>query len=127
MIRLQRTGRTNDAAFRIVVTEKARAAKTGKVVEYVGSYHPKTKAVTLKKGRVEYWMSVGAKPSDTLTNLLIEQKVISGKKINVLPKKTVEKKEGVVQSAPATEGASAAEEPVAEAGVDASSEEVLAT
>jgi small subunit ribosomal protein S16 len=110
MIRLQRTGRTNDASFRIVVVEKARAAKTGKVVEFVGSLHPKTKALTLKKDRIEYWMSVGAQPSDTMKNLLIEQKVLTGKKVNVLPKKTVAAKEEVATPAAASVEAAAPKE-----------------
>jgi len=119
MIRLQRTGRKNDASFRILVTEKARSAKTGNVVEFVGSYYPKTKDIQLKKDRILYWISVGAQPSDTLRNMLISQGVIEGKKVNVLPKKTytkpvVEEKAPVV--APVVEEAPAAieETPVVE-------------
>lgn len=96
-IRLQRIGRINSPAYRIVVTENARAAKTGNFVEKVGTYNPKTKERTLNEERVKYWMSVGAKPSDTMHNMLISMGVISGKKINVLPKFVEPAKEEVVE------------------------------
>lgn len=94
IIRFQRVGRRNDPSFRLIVTDSRRAAKTGSFLEILGSYNPKTKAVTLKKDRVLEWKKNGAQVSDTAHNFLISQKVIEGKKINVLPKKTVPKKEG---------------------------------
>lgn len=112
MIRFQRIGRTNDPAFRIVLVEKERAAKTGRVTEQLGSYNPKTKALSLDGEKVKYWIGKGAQPTDSIHNLLIKEGVIEGKKINVLPKKTVPKKEeeAVVEAAPV-----AAEAPAAEA------------
>ena len=89
MIRFQRIGRTNDPAFRIVLTEKERAAKAGAIVERLGTYNPKTKAFTLEAERVKYWIDRGAQPTDSVHNLLVSKGVIVGKKINVLPKKTV--------------------------------------
>lgn len=93
VIRYQRVGKRNDAAFRIVVIEKQEGPKSGNVTEYVGSYHPKTKEVTLNEERIKYWISVGAQPSDTVNNLLISKGVIEGEKVNVLPKKSPIKKE----------------------------------
>lgn len=93
MIRFQRIGRTNDPAFRIVLVEKERAAKTGRVNEVLGTYNPKSKAMTLNEARVKEWIGKGAQPTASIHNLLISKKIIEGKKINVLPKKTVEKKE----------------------------------
>lgn len=87
MIRFQRIGRTNDPAFRIVVLEKARAAKTGRITEQLGTYNPRTKAVTLNEAKVKEWISKGAQPSPTMHNFLITRGVIEGKKINVLPRK----------------------------------------
>ena len=92
-IRLQRTGRINQPAYRIIVTEHARAAKTGAFVEQLGTYNPTTKAHTLNEERVKYWLSVGAKASGTMHNMLVRLGIVSGKKVNVLPKKTVAKKE----------------------------------
>ncbi len=93
MIRFQRIGRTNDPAFRISVLEKARAAKAGNIVEQLGTYNPKTKALTLNEEKVKYWMSKGAQLTDSLRNLLISKGIIGGKKVNVLPKKTPIKKD----------------------------------
>ena len=113
MIRFQRIGRTNDPAFRIVVLEKERAAKAGNILELLGTYNPRSKALTLDAEGVKEWISKGAQPTDSIHNLLINQGVIQGKKINVLPKKTVPKKE---EEAPAALAAAAPEAsaPVAE-------------
>ena len=85
MIRLQRIGRRNDAAFRIAVLEKARAARAGRVVEALGSYNPKTKAFTLDETRAKEWMAHGAEPTDTLRNLFIAKGVMTGKQVDVFP------------------------------------------
>lgn len=98
MIRFQRTGRTNDPAFRIVVLEKERAAKAGNIVELLGTYNPHSKAMTLDEEQVKYWMSKGAQPTDSIKNLLINKKVIEGKKVNVLPKKTPQKNEAAIKA-----------------------------
>lgn len=99
MIRFQRTGRTNDPAFRIVLLEKARAAKDGNIVELLGTYNPRSKALTLNDERVKEWIGKGAQPTDSIRNLLITKGVIGGKKVNVLPKKTPQKKEGAEKEA----------------------------
>ena len=93
MIRFQRIGRTNDPAFRIVVLEKERAAQAGNIVEQLGTYNPKSKALTLNAEQVKHWIAMGAQPTDSIRNLLINQKVIEGKKVNVLPKKSPQVKE----------------------------------
>lgn len=102
MIRFQRIGRTNDAAFRIVLVEKERAAKTGRINEVLGSYNPHSKATNLKEERIKEWMSKGAQLTPTVHNFFITKGIISGKKINVLPKKTVPKKEEAAPVAEAT-------------------------
>lgn len=88
MIRFQRIGRTNDPAFRIVVLEKERAAKAGNIVELLGTYNPRSKALTLNEERVKHWIAQGAQPTGSIHNLLVNKSVIQGKKVNVLPKKT---------------------------------------
>ncbi|MHB8710619.1 MAG: 30S ribosomal protein S16 [Minisyncoccota bacterium] len=98
MIRFQRIGRTNDPAFRIAVLEKERAAKTGNVVELLGTYNPRSKALTLDAARVKEWIAKGAQPTDSIRNLLITKGVITGKKVNVLPKKTPPKREEVAEA-----------------------------
>lgn len=111
MIRFQRIGRTNDPAFRIVVLEKERAAKAGNIVELLGTYNPRSKALTLNEEQVKYWISKGAQPTDSIHNLLINKGVIQGKKINVLSKKTPQKKEGEEGAAPVVEAPAAEELP----------------
>ncbi len=95
MIRFQRIGRTNDPAFRIVLLEKERAAKAGNIVELLGTYNPRSKALTLDEARVKAWIAKGAQPTDSIWNLLIMKGVIVGKKVNALPRKTPQNKEVV--------------------------------
>lgn len=113
MIRFQRIGRANDPAFRIVVLEKERAAKAGNVTDLLGTYNPRSKALTLDDARVKEWIAKGAQPTGSIRNLLITKGVIGGKKVNVLPKKRPQKSaEAEVAPAPVVESVA---EPVAEA------------
>lgn len=93
-IRLQRVGKNKEARFRMIVTDSRYAAKTGKFLEVLGAYDPEKKIRQINKDRILYWMSKGALASGTVHNMLISEKVIEGKKINVLPKKRPIKKEG---------------------------------
>ena len=86
-IRLQRIGRKNDPSFRAVLTDSKNSTKSGKFLEILGTYNPKAGEKNLNNDRIKYWMSQGAKCSDTMHNFLVHDKVIVGKKINVLPKK----------------------------------------
>jgi len=95
-IRFQRTGRKNDPAFRIVVTEHTASPRAGTNAAVVGSYHPKTKATAIDADAVKSWLAKGAKASGTVHNLLVSKGVIEGKKVNVLKKKTP-----IVKEAPA--------------------------
>lgn len=87
MIRLQRIGRKNDPAFRVVLTESQNGPKSGAFKEILGSYTPKTGVVQFTKDRVLHWISQGAQLSDTVHNFLITQKIIEGKKKNALSRK----------------------------------------
>ena len=86
-IRLQRIGRKNDPSFRAVLTDSKNSTKSGKFLEILGTYNPKAGEKVLNNDRIKYWMSQGAKCSDTMHNFLVHDKVIVGKKVNVLPKK----------------------------------------
>lgn len=108
MIRFQRIGRTNDPAFRIVVLEKERAAKAGNIVEQLGTYNPRSKALTLDEAHVKEWIAKGAQPTDSMHNLLINKGVITGKKVNVLSKKTPQKNEAAIAAEAAAAVATAA-------------------
>jgi small subunit ribosomal protein S16 len=122
-IRLQRTGRTNNPSYRVVVTEHTNGPKSGRAVESVGSYNPKSKERTLNAERITYWLSKGAQASGTMHNMLVSAGIVKGKKVNVLPKKTVPKKdEPAVEAAPAA-AAPVAEEPKADEVVEEKKEE----
>lgn len=90
-IRLFRIAKKNQPFFRIVVIEKKSPPRGGRPLEILGFYNPLKKERLLKKDRILYWMSVGAKPSDTVYNLLIKDGVLKGKKA-ALHKKPKEKK-----------------------------------
>ena len=70
-IRLRRAGSKKRPFFRIVVTD-SRAARDSSFVEILGHYNPRTKPalVDIKQERVDYWISKGAQPSDTVRTLL---------------------------------------------------------
>lgn len=93
MIRLQRVGRRNHAEFRVVVTESTRGPKSANYVEIVGHHNPHTDKTVINAEKVKQWIAKGAQVSPTVHNLLVTHKITSGKKINVLPKKTPVSKE----------------------------------
>ena len=98
-IRLQRVGRKNAPSFRLIVTEKILKPKTTEFAELLGNYNVKSGKFTAKADRVKYWIGVGAQVSPTVRNLLISEKILEGKKVNVLPKKRPIKKEETKASA----------------------------
>jgi small subunit ribosomal protein S16 len=71
MIRLARTGARKQPHYRIVVIEKERA-RNGRPVEVVGTYNPRTNPaeIVLERGRVDYWVSKGAKMSDRVSKIV---------------------------------------------------------
>ncbi|MEK9182134.1 MAG: 30S ribosomal protein S16 [Patescibacteria group bacterium] len=88
-IRLQRVGRKNEPSFRIVLVDSKMGPKSGKALEILGSHDFREGKGNNKINgeRIKYWISNGAQVSETMHNMLVNEKVISGKKINVLPKK----------------------------------------
>ena len=74
-IRLRREGALNRPYFKVVVADK-RSPRDGKFIEIVGTYDPKKRGMnsTLKLERIEYWISKGAQPSDTVRSLIKKNK-----------------------------------------------------
>lgn len=89
MIRLQRVGRKNDPSFRVVITDSRNSTKSGKFIEIAGSYDARKGKPSLKEERIKYWLSVGAKPSATVHNLLADAGIISGPKLDVSAKSAI--------------------------------------
>lgn len=70
-IRLSRFGTKNEPHYRVAVSE-ARSRRDGDAVEYLGAYNPNAKGnpLNIKVDRYDYWISKGAKPSDTVHALV---------------------------------------------------------
>jgi small subunit ribosomal protein S16 len=115
IIRLQRTGKKNQADFRIVLAQKtASAAK--KFVEVLGSYNPRKKAFVVKnEERLKYWLAQHVELSPTMHNLLVSNKLLDAKKVKAFstPKKNAEE----ISSASATPASAeaTADKPAADA------------
>jgi small subunit ribosomal protein S16 len=116
-IRLQRIGRKHEPAFRLVLTDSKNSTKSGKFLEVLGNYDARHgEQAAFKADRISYWMGTGAQVSDTVHNLLVDKKIITGKKVNTLPlKKAIVKDVPVVEAPKAEAPVAAAPAPVAEA------------
>ena len=70
-IRLTRVGAIHNPHYRVVVAE-ARSRRDGAAVELLGTYAPRNKGeqIKLDLARVDYWISKGAKPTDTLNSMI---------------------------------------------------------
>lgn len=70
-IRLRRTGSKKRPFFRVVVSD-SRTARDSRFVEVLGHYNPRTKPETLdiKRDRLDHWVKLGARPSDTVRTLV---------------------------------------------------------
>ena len=79
VIKLSQKGKKNKKMFRLIVSEKGRDPY-GNVLENLGSYNPHSKELAVKADRVKYWLSKGSQMTATINNLLIEKKIIEGKK-----------------------------------------------
>ena len=74
-IRLRREGTKNSPYYKVVVADK-RSPRDGKFIEIIGTYDPKKpgRNSTLEIDRIEYWISKGAQPSDTVRSLIKKNK-----------------------------------------------------
>ena len=70
-IRLARFGSKKNPHYRIVVAD-SRSPRDGRSIETIGTYNPQTdpSTIDIKNDRAEYWLSVGAQPSERVTKLL---------------------------------------------------------
>ncbi|BCL16225.1 30S ribosomal protein S16 [Micromonospora sagamiensis] len=70
-IRLLRMGKIRNPQYRIVVAD-SRTKRDGRAIEFVGIYQPKEdpSVIEVKSERVQYWLSVGAQPSEAVQRLL---------------------------------------------------------
>src|SRR5271169_5311139 len=74
-LRLKRFGRCNRSFYRLNAMD-SRSPRDGRVIEQLGWYDPQShqadKQISLNRERIEYWLGVGATPSDTVKQLLVK-------------------------------------------------------
>ncbi len=70
-IKLKRIGKIRNPQYRIVVAD-ARTKRDGRAIEEIGKYHPKEDPsfIEVKSERVQYWLGVGAQPTEAVTAIL---------------------------------------------------------
>lgn len=102
-IRFTRKGKKNQPFFRVVVVDKRRSSKGGRSIEDLGYVNPLTKKRSINIERAKHWVSVGARPSSTVHNLFVSEKIIEGRKMDV------SKKSKNLPAGEAGEGSKAAE------------------
>ncbi|MBL8014847.1 MAG: 30S ribosomal protein S16 [Candidatus Doudnabacteria bacterium] len=130
-LRLTKTGRKGVKSYRVIAVH-GREKRETKALEILGHYSPTTKEIKIDKERAEYWMSVGAQPTDTVVNLFVKAGILNkkdkyepkyskkpGKKATERNAKAAEKTAAAAAPAPAVEvetpAAAESEAPAAEA------------
>ena len=82
-IRMQRLGRTHRPFYRICAIDQ-RTRRNGRVIERLGWYNPiekdESKQVELNVERVQYWLSMGAQPSETMEDMLGNMDILPPKR-----------------------------------------------
>jgi small subunit ribosomal protein S16 len=70
-IRLKRLGKIREPFYRVVVAD-SRTKRDGRAIEEIGRYHPKLEPslIDINSERVQYWLSVGAQPTEQVQHLL---------------------------------------------------------
>ena len=144
-IRLKRFGKIRTPHYRVVVMD-SRTKRDGRAIEEIGQYHPKSdpSEITVDSERVQYWLGVGAQPSDQVAAILKvtgewakfkgeegtegtlkakEAKVSAEERIAAADKAAAEKREEVKATKAKAEAEAAAEKEAAEAAENAESSE----
>lgn len=98
-IRLQRTGKKNQADFRIVLAEKEAPVKK-KHLEVLGSYNPRKKDFKVNEERTKYWITQRVALSPTVHNLFVTKGLVEGVKVKAfsIPKKKDDDKKAQVKA-----------------------------
>jgi small subunit ribosomal protein S16 len=136
-IRLKRLGKIRAPYYRVVVAD-SRTKRDGRVIEEIGKYHPteNPSVIEIDSERAQYWLGVGAQPSEQVAALLkltgdwakFKGEKDTESKVVVAESKAAfvadEKKKPVLK--PKTETPAKAEEPAAEAEAPADEAEATA-
>jgi small subunit ribosomal protein S16 len=125
-IRLTRTGKKSQPSYRIVVAEHSAPVKS-KYVEILGHYNlsQTPRQLVVDQDRVKYWISVGAKPSDSVAVLLknlgmddMEKYIVKPRDLKRKKRNAPEEEDAPAPKATVTEEAPVEEAPVEEAPVE---------
>ena len=70
-MRLARRGKRHEPFYHVVIADERRC-RDGRFIEVVGTYDPKSeeKRFTAKRERIDYWLSMGAVPTETVSQLI---------------------------------------------------------
>ena len=70
-IKLARLGKIRNPQYRVVIAD-SRTRRNGRAIETIGKYHPKEEPslIQIDSERAQYWLSVGAQPTEPVLNLL---------------------------------------------------------
>jgi small subunit ribosomal protein S16 len=133
-IRLQRTGRSGHAQFRLIVQDSRFSPTRGRVVSYLGNYNPHTKTANIDSEKAAKYLQNGAQPSDAAARLLKKEgiKLPTWVKLDEPKKRKVRNPEKRRSTAPAkpesaepkAEEPAAVEEPAEETSTPAEETEV---
>src|SRR5919198_2734778 len=102
-MRLRRVGRKKTPIYRIVVAD-SRSPRDGRFLEMIGQYNPRQSegGLNLKIDRANYWLDVGAQPTDTVRSLLRKAGVLKARHEARVARK-LQKAAGPVAEQPASE------------------------
>ena len=125
-IRLKRVGKIHAAQYRVVVVD-SRKKRDGRVIEEVGYYDPQPNPsiIRIDSERAQYWLGVGAQPSDQVRNLLVltgDIAKFNGKADAVSRVQVSENDEAAAEKSKAAASAKKAEEEAAAAAAAAEAE-----
>jgi small subunit ribosomal protein S16 len=108
-IRMQRTGRSGHAQFRVIVQDSRFSPTRGRIVMYLGSYDPHTKTASIDGEKAARYLENGAQPSDTVARLFKKEgiKMPAWVKLDEPKKRTVRNPQKRRSTAPAQPEAAA--------------------
>ena len=75
-LRLKRAGKKRSPSYRLVIMEHT-TRRDGRSIEEVGYYNPITKQSKFDAEKIQKWLSVGAKPTETVMDLLRKAQIIN--------------------------------------------------
>lgn len=93
-IRLKRIGKRHDPAYRVVVTDSREGPKSGRFIETLGHYNPRSKERVINAERARYWLGQGAGLSATAHNMFVKLGIINESKREKVSANVLKKNEG---------------------------------